>query len=347
MGTAMRRTRDPLRFFSALEDVPHEHDFFQTLRELEALYPDKPRLGAGPRPQDEMVRLGQDPSMSFAATAISEFQPGNDKRFPRLLVSFFGLLGPNGPMPTHITEFVRERAMHHNDPTFLRFLDILHHRLLSLFYRAWAQAQPTVSFDRPRSDRFADYVGALIGTGAPQLRGRDTAGDRVKQYFSGWFSRQVRNADGLRSILAGFFQLPVEIETFVGHWMTLPDDDLTRIGRRASSAQLGVGAVLGRRVWDRQHKIRVHLGPLSLSQYEAFLPGGEALPQLVALLRSYLNFEFEWDLRLVLAVVEVPRTTLRGFGRLGWTSWVGTYRKPQAAADLTLDAERLVGAMAA
>lgn len=280
--------------------------------------------------------------MSFAPAALSAFEPADSKRPPRLTQRFFGMLGPNGPLPLHLTEFARERLLHHADPTFVRFLDVFHHRFLALFYRAWAQAQPTVSFDRPREDRFAAYVGSLVGIGAPALQERDAAGDHVKLFFSGWLSRQLRNADGLSAILQGYFQLPVKVETYVGHWMQLPESERTRLGALGSGAQLGVGAVIGAQVWDRQHKIRVHLGPLSLQQYEELLPTGTALRKLVALLRQYLCFELEWDLRLSLHAGEVPKTHLGKYGRLGWTSWLGAYRKGPPAADLTLNAERAV-----
>jgi type VI secretion system protein ImpH len=340
----MRRSRNHLNLFRALAEEPFSHDFFQMLRELDCAFPDKPRMGSALRPQDEAVRLGQEPSMTFAPAALSAFEPARGQSPPRLLVRFFGLLGPNGALPLHLTDYARERQLHHGDPTFARFLDLLHHRFLSLFYRAWAQAQPTVSFDRPREDRFADYVGAMVGIAAPTLKKRDAAGDAVKLFYSGWLSRQVRNADGLGAILAGFFRLPVEVETFVGHWMRLPSDDLTRLGARNAGATVSVGAVLGSRVWDRQHKFRLHFGPLTLDEYERFLPGGTALPRLVALVRQYFCFELYWDARLVLRADEVPRVRLGQYGRLGWTTWLGAYRKQRPADSLTLDAERLCGA---
>lgn len=70
-------------------------------------------------------------------------------------VRFFGMLGPNGPLPLHLTEYARSRSIHAGDQTLVRFLDIFHHRFMALFYRAWAQAQPTVSLDRPGEDRFS------------------------------------------------------------------------------------------------------------------------------------------------------------------------------------------------
>lgn len=66
----------------------------------------------------------------------------SDEGPARLEQFFFGLGGPNGPLPLHLTEYMRERQRNHADPTSKRFLDVFHHRLLSLFYRAWAEARP-------------------------------------------------------------------------------------------------------------------------------------------------------------------------------------------------------------
>lgn len=331
-------------FFARLREKPFAHDFFFTIRKLENLFRDKPRTGTAARPQDEPVRLAQETSLAFAPSAITVFEPAKDSSPPRLLQRFFGLLGPNGPLPLHLTEFTRERIIHHGDRTLARFLDVFHHRFLSLFYRAWAQAQPSVSFDRPRDDRFADYVGSLVGIGSPELHGRDAAGDHVKLFFAGWFNRQIRNPDGLASILRGYFQLPVQVENYVGHWMKLPESERTRLGLRSSGSQLGVGAVIGSTVWDRQHKLRVHLGPLQLDEYESLLPSGEALPALVSILRQYLCFEYEWDARISLKADAVPKAQLGRYGRLGWTTWMGQYRKTTPADDLILDAERVITA---
>lgn len=336
----MREPADHLTFFRALEEKPYQYDFFQALRRIECLFPRKPRIGQAMRPADEPVRLGQEPALSFAPSTITSFKLANGTTSPRMEVRFFGMLGPNGPLPLHLTEYARGRSIHAGDQTLVRFLDIFHHRFMALFYRAWAQAQPTVSLDRPSEDRFSFYAGSLFGLGETSLRGRDAVHDFAKLYFSGLLARQVRNQDGLVALLTGYFRLPVRVEEYAGHWMQLQEQERTRLGREGTL--LGNGAVLGRRVWDCQHKFRICFGPLDLSQYESFLPGGSALVKLVAWVRQYLCFELEWDVRLVLKREQVPKTRLGQFGRLGWTTWLGECRRPVDVADLTLDAERLL-----
>lgn len=329
-----------MSLFDDLARAPYRYDLFQVLRRLDALHPDKPRLGTALRPVDEPVRLGQEASLSFAPAPIAALVR-REGRVPRLIQRIFGTLGPNGPLPLHLTDYARERALHHGDHTFARFLDVFHHRLLSFFYRAWAQAQPTVSLDRPEEDRFRVYVGALLGVGAPGLQDRDVAGDGAKLFHAGLLVRQVRNADGLEALLSSFFKSPVKVEQFVGHWMTLPEGDRTQLGRESPGACLGMGAVLGARVWDRQHCIRIHVGPLALQGYRGLLPGGAAFGQLVALVRQYLGFELSWDVRLTLGQAHVPKTRLGSFGQLGWTTWLGRADQKDRG-DLVMEPERLM-----
>jgi type VI secretion system protein ImpH len=258
-----------------------------------------------------------------------------------LQVRFFGLLGPNGPLPLHLTEYARDRLRNLGDASFLHFLDLLHHRFLVLFYRAWAQAQPTVGLDRPQDDRFSRYVGSLFGLGLPALRGRDSVHDFAKLFRAQWLVRQVRNADGLRAILCSYFRVDARIEQFVGHWLRLPRAQRSRLAVPGGTT-LGRDAVIGQQVWDRQHKFRVHLGPLTLSQYESFLPGGDNIRKLVDWVRNYFGFEFQWDVQLGLQSKQVPTTRLARYGRLGWTTWVGRPGAPVAAQDLVLDAEAVL-----
>lgn len=335
---------------AAMAAEPWVYDFFQALRRIDAHQGDKPRLGTARRPADEPLRLGQAPEMTFAPAALHAVHAPEDGHPPRVEVRFFGLFGPNGPLPLHLTEYARDRALHHADPTFARFADVFHHRLLLLFYRAWAQAQPVVGYDRAHDDSFADIVGSLIGIGAPPLRHRDPMPDEVKLHFAGLLSRQVRNADGLANLLSGYLGRRVRVEQFAGHWMELLVEERSRLGRvlggrQNTSARLGGGAVLGGMVWDRQHGIRLHIGPLDRPAFESLLPDGTALPAVMALVKHYLGHEFEWDLVLGHIAEQVEPSRLGRHARLGWTSWVGRPRPDEhGVAGLRLAPEQAMKA---
>ncbi|MET0388969.1 MAG: type VI secretion system baseplate subunit TssG, partial [Polyangiales bacterium] len=290
----------------ALALEPYAFDFYQALRRLECVFRELPRTGEGQRPSDEPIRFAQAPTLMAAPTTVAGFEPATERRPARLLQYFFGLLGPNGALPLHLTDHARQRVHHHRDQTLTRFLDLFHHRLLALFYRAWSSAQPTVQHDRPEQDQFAGYVGALFGIGLPSLRGRDALPDHVKLYYAGLLSGQSRSAAGLKSLVAGVMHMPTALEELVGEWIVIGPEQRWQLGDRPSRhapvlmGRLGQSCVVGSRVWSRQHRFRIVLGPLRREQFRWLLPGGGGLPLLTALVRSYLGDEWRWDVRLVL-----------------------------------------------
>jgi type VI secretion system protein ImpH len=337
-GTDRKAPHDIGELTRSLEKRPYEFGLFPLLRRIECLYDEKPRLGASQRPSEDPIRIGQEPATTFESASLTAFQIAEDAKPHRLTVRHPGLLGPNGPLPLHLTEYAQQRMRRHGDQTFVRFLDIFHHRMISLFYRAWANNEPTISFDRPHSDRFSDYVGAMAGFGMSTLRKRDEVADLTKFYYCGRLSGQTKCAEGLQDILCDYFRLPVRIESFVGEWLTLPARDICRLGRDPANGTLGRSAMLGSRTWGCQHKFRIIVGPLGFDAYESLLPVGDRIRRLIALVRNYIGDELAWDLQLILKREEVPAMRLSSRSRLGWTAWLG--KKPQAcdADELVIDA---------
>lgn len=329
--------------------APYAFDFFTLMRFVDALRPDLPRLGESFHPALEALRMAHEGSLTFAPAALSALEQGAKDPAPRLRQRFFGLIGPNAPLPVHLCELAIERQTHAGDPTLVRFLDMLMHRQLLFFYRAWAQGRPEVGLDRS-DDRFCHYVGALIGINDPALRHRDGAGDHIKLCLAGMLQMQTRPADALVALLHGALRLPVALEPFAGHWLRLPRAERSRLGgapawqtTQRPTNQLGAGVVLGETVWDRQSRFRLRMGPLRLPQFETCLPGGRVLETITALVRFATNREFAWDLHLILRGEDVPRTVLGRGGRLGFTTWLGRWSRTTDAGDLVLDADAWSG----
>ena len=330
MGTPHRPPADSLsasageslrRFWQRVADAPHAYDLYHLLRWLDARAGGRVPLGRATHPADEPVRLGQQPSLAFAPSTLACATAPRAGVLPQVSIYSFGLFGPNGPLPLHLTEFARERQRHHADPTMIRFLDLFHHRMLSLMYRAWAINEPTVSFDRPADDPFGRYLGATFGLGMSELRDRDVFPDAARLHYAGQFAAQTRHAAGLQSILAGYFGLPVTIEEFVPGWMKLPDEMRWKLGDPSpEGGMLGQTTAPGGRVWGCHHKFRISFGPLSLEEYERLLPGGESLARLVPLVRFYAGDELTWNIKLILRREDIPKLKLGGSARLGWTT---------------------------
>ncbi len=331
--------------FADITERPAAYDLFQAMRRIEAAHPDQPLLGDALRPNEEPIRFTQEPALTFAPAAIVALEHGGP-RPPRLMQRVFGYLGPNGALPIHLTEYVRERILHHGDTTLSRFLDTLVHRFGLFFYRAWARAQPVVCLDRPRQAAITRQLGAFFGSAEKSTRERDALGDFPKLFFAGRLARSARDADGLQAWVQLQFGVPVQVQQFCGHWMPLGDAERSRLTRHGQ-AGVARGAVLGRAVWDVQHKFRIVIGPLRWERFNALLPGGAPLDQLQAMVRQYVGFEFNWDLRLILKREDVPSWRLareRDIGRLGRTAWLNGhrgYRRTRDADDLVMNVESI------
>ena len=321
----------------ALAAEPFGFDFFRAVRLLEAQFAAGPRLGESLSPREDPVRFKQQPSLAFATSTLQGFETGDDERAPRLFVNFTGLFGPNGPLPLHITEFARERLHNAHDGSMVAFCDIFHHRVMSLFYRAWAANQKATDLDRPEDSHFARYIGSLFGIGMDSLKNRDAVPDWAKLYFSGRLSCQTRNAEGLGAIISEYFGIPTWIQTFRGHWMQLPENSVCRLGESPETGSLGVTTIVGARIWDCQLKFRVRLGPMTLADLQRLLPNGESFRRLKCWVMNYVGEEFFWDTQLVLKAAEVPGTCLGQSGMLGWTSWLKSVPMKHDAEDLVLN----------
>jgi len=346
-ATSAKRSAEIASLFQSVSEAPYSFDLWHLLRWIDARHPNAPPLGRAQRPQLEPLRIGQEPSLAFAPAQIHAFDLAEEGGHPRLTILGFGLFGPNGPLPIHLTEFARERLRAHGDPTFVRFCDLIHHRFTLFFYRAWADTQATASLDRPGDENFSRYLSSLIHLGDQTLRNRDAVPDHAKIFGAGHLVRETRNAEGLQRLLEAFFRVHVGVEQWVGHWLKLAPEQRTRLGGLGSADQLGVGAVAGASVPDVQGKFRLRVGPQSLGEYEEHLPGGRSFSQILAWVRNYIGLERAWDVRLVLNRAEAPSACLGGSGRLGWTTWLGTRTRNDDADDLVLGHETWVLRLAA
>jgi type VI secretion system protein ImpH len=330
-------TPEPAAGYAALQSEPGRFTLFAALRLLEQNHPDRPRLGDSRRPADDAVRLAQPPHLIFAPTDVAAFAQDGDATRPRLDQYSFGLFGPNGALPLHLTEYCYQRQRQLDDPSVTDFINVFQHRLIALFYRAWANSDPVTNLDRPASDRFLVNVGALIGLGTAAARERDPVIDYAKLHRAGHFVAQARSAEGLEQLLADYFELPIAVHSYSGEWLDIPPDSVCRLGGAREYATLGTNATLGASSWQCQHKFEIAVGPVSLTTFGDFLPGSRGLRELQALVRLYTSDEWSWQVRLLLRDIDVPGVQLGVGGQLAWTTWLG--RREQKADDVVLQGD--------
>lgn len=333
-----------------------EFDFFQAVRLLERMAWEEalasgrpPRAGVGEdgKAADEVVRFRVPATSAFPSAAISglsvvdSFSGGLGNRPAEMQVSFLGLIGPSGVLPQHYTSEAIARSQN-QDHALVEFLNILQHRAISLFYRAWRKYRLPIelerrllaaAIDRHRASReeelFAFCIRALVGLATGGLADRMSAADETVLYYAGHYSRRCRSAVALESLLADHFRLPVNVEQFTGRWINLPPDQRSAMPSpqqpRGQHCALGRTAVVGSRVWDVQTLFGVRIGPMSYRQFTQFLPGGPLLAELGDLVRLYAGPELDFVVQPVLRRDEVPTAQLGSpsgsqtmLGRNGW-----------------------------
>ena len=286
--------------WDALEREPYCFDFFQAVRLLERLMP---AARASRKIRQPLARSG---ALRRASLGYISSQPdplhhlARDRGPARMTVNFMGLTGPLGVLPHYYTELVISR-IRAKDTALRDFFDIFNHRMISLFFQAWQKYRFTVAYERGERDRFSHHLLDLIGLGTEGLQNRQSVPDDSLIYYAGLLAQWPRSASALRQILADYFEVPVEIEQFAGGWFKLDRETQCCFEDGISiSEQLGVGAMVGDEIWDQQSRVRVKLGPLTLAQYQDFLPNGTAYEPLCGLLGFFAGAEFDFEVQLIL-----------------------------------------------
>ncbi len=335
MATEGRPGPDHLTHFERLCEDPSRYHLLLALRIIEAEFADAPPMGRAKRPKADPMRLGQEATMAFPDHTLTAVEAPVGDKPGQLTNTFFGLFGPHGPLPQHLTEYARERERSYKDPTLVAFANMLTHRVMGLFYRAWTAGQPAAAFDRDGARTLEEKLAAIGGYFGQDLTERDAMPDLSRRYFTGYMMRGPRNPDGLVSILSSFFSTPVRVQEFIGSWLELDPTDRWSIG---AASGLGQGTSVGSRVWARNAKFRIRIGPLPLEEYRKLLPGSASLARLSAIVRSYVGEALDWDVNLILRAEDVPQAILGRDTQLGLTSWVGSRSGTGDADDLYISA---------
>ena len=303
-----------------------QSDFVSVMRMISSLDAEKPKHGTALRVVDEAVRLSQKPSLSFRGPMLDELVEATGKHPLRLFVNFQGLFGTNGPLPLHYTEYADRRRRHDRDATFYEFIDLFNHRLLSLFYRAIAEFDPSINFDHPDTNNFDVFIGSLAGFGLGSSHKRDGVPDYAKFMNAAWMGNSTKCPDGIEAIVGNYFDVDVTVSEFVGAWLPLPSASRNKLGGNGGNFVLGESAYVGSRIWSIGHKFKLSIGPLSWREYLSFKPGGKRAAELFDLVRNYIGDEWDWDLELVLQQGEVAPLSLDRKSSLGFTCWLASSR---------------------
>lgn len=365
MSSASRRKNTSV--ISRLTEAPYEFPFLQAVRLLERSAvlgekdnsKEKNTFNKQPvalfiPPNIEAVRFRANHALSFSSSEISKIKnhknSKNNKNW-EMTVNFMGLTGAQGVMPYHYTEMVTQR-LKMKDESLSRFLDLFNHRTISLFYQASSKYNLPIEYERkklnpPKTKNRDDHTQALlslIGLGTKNLNDRLYIRDESLFYYSGLLSQQVKTTTGLKQILRNYFNIPVEINEFIGQWQELIEDVRTRLpGRENSNGQnncLGRSVMLGRKGWFAQGKINIVLGPLDKNQLTIFSPGTKSLKALNEIVKIYIGMEYDFDFIIKAKRSDLPEKIQLGGKEkpvMGWNTWLSSNPISSLYRDETLD----------
>jgi type VI secretion system protein ImpH len=299
---------------------------------------------------DSHVRRTDSPTGQSGEDTPTRREPGTHVPLERveLTPAFMGLLGATGALPLAYSEQFAQRETAGRDGAARAFLDIFQHRAVTLFHEAWRKHRLPLQFEADRRERYLPLVMSLAGLGEPALRRRlhgDEGGvaDDALAFYSGLLQRRAVSAPHLQRVLADYFGVPVRVTQFVGRWFELDDECQVTLGE--TGFRLGHDTLLGPRVWQRDLRARVSIGPMTRTLHQRFLPGGPAALALRELLTLVSGVSLEYEVRLIVRAADVVGAMLPGTAqsdgagpRLGWDSFLVTQPctedREEAAYDL-------------
>jgi type VI secretion system protein ImpH len=334
----MRRLANFRKIREMLDKEPFRVQFFQAVRLLQRMDPERGPVGHFNTPEGETIRFSSLPSLSFPPSELYSLKRSETGK-PELKVQFMGICAAISVLPAPYTELLLQR-IRQRDHAMEAFFDIFNHRILSCLYRGWEKYRFFIGYENALEDRISPRLMDLLGMGTAGLQGKAGLPDEAYLSYVGLLGRHVRSAASLKQILEDYFGVAVEIQQFAGTWRKLqPSNQTSFSGTGCDSERLGVGVVAGDEVWDHHGRIRVSVGPMKFDRYVSFLPGQEACRELCAWLRFFSNRAYETEVRLILDREDAPQCELGATSaarpQLGFVSWLKTKPMQADPADAT------------
>lgn len=313
---------------SLLPQPACRYQFFQALRLLESALGDGPRLGERGPFAKERLRLRPSTSLGFPTSEVVEVashEAPDGSNQAVVTTNLPGLYGTGSPLPrSYSHQILLEEE---EQPQTRQFLDLLHHRLLSLWYRTWKYFRYDQSFQAQGRDPLSRALLDLIGV-TPETPPEDLGIEPVRllRYLS-LLQPRTRPVAGLQGLLTQELGLPLVIEQAPPRELSLPREQWFRLcaAPQQGGGCLGRDIVVGSRRIDRQSQLRLHIGPIPYKQLLELLPRGPLLQRLIALCRFYLRQPLDLSLHVRVPAAEVARTRLgsAAAGRLGFPTAAG------------------------
>lgn len=312
------------------------YDFFYAVGMMERLYPDAVRVGGNGPYHHEAIRFCHDEALSFSPGDVARVTFGDRPRAPeerfeisrpyfQVTTAFLGLTGSVSPLPLYFAEEIAQAQDHTVERDFL---DVFHHRLISMVYRVGVKHDLAREYSVDASDAWSRRILALAGF--------DLWGGRRLEHLPLWrmlrlaplLAARTRSArviataieDACEDALQG---ARVRIEQFRGDWTPL--DAAQRMALGVRNHALGRDAVLGQKVFDRASRAVIVIETLT-ANFRRFLGDGDMFPVVLELVHLLSPEPITFELDLVINERARPRFELGRplGGRLGVDAWLSS-----------------------
>ncbi len=341
MGTTHRsRTH----IIESITRRPHLFDLYQVVRLLEL--EDKTHAATKRHydPRYEFIRFKTATTLSFPLHDIVEAtRESVNASKTTLYTNALSLIGATGTLPHHDTEKLLKNKKDKNN-ALEDFMNIFHHRLNILLYRAWQKNHLLFQLEAfnhgiQEHDNLRSILRSSIGINNTHLTNKTDIDDDSLFYYSGLLSHKNKSSNGLAILLSHFFKLPISVKPFQGQWLSISNSEQTQLTYRGNCCNtLGEQTYLGEKIWSLQHQFSIHIGPLSYQQFRQCLPNNGLLKILINLTRRYIPIDLSFTISLELKAEEIPYCQLRSNNPLllGWNTWLKNKASEQNVFDVVL-----------
>lgn len=273
--------------------------FFPATYLLHRLSPHATPVGELGPVAKEPVRFRHDHRLIFHAGDVSAIRIV-DHGPVELTAAFLGLTGSVSPLSSAMLEEVL-RAEQSDAPALRAFYDLFHHRLASLFYRAWKKYRFAAGFrvegDDPYTRRALSFIG-LDSAGAIADSGLAPLSQLA---LAPLLSLRVRSGRSLELVLRHALRpitgdAHIWVEPFVVRKVEIAPEQRVQLGRHNTT--LSTDLTIGESVLDQSGRFRVHVGPVSHEICESLLPGGRHYPFLRNVIEHFSRGHLEGELEL-------------------------------------------------
>lgn len=304
--------RDDLDRLQADLDRASRGGLFELLQFLERAIADAPAIGQRGDPAGERIRLRPSISMDFPNADVESIELTEEDRV-LITTTFGGLVGVGSPLPLDYADRISKIRDDRAAERVRGFLDVFHHRVLSLLFQAWKRQLLDPGDPEAGVVRSMLSLGGVYQDNTAAHLVQHTAQAQVQMYHG-------RTAAGLERLLRRELGYEVRLRPLSKRMARLPPEEQWSLGQ--NRGLLGRTFVVGEWVRDR-NRIDLLVDAEDQEQVAALSPTGDDFAKIKTLVHRYLRTPLEARLLISANREALKPWRLGDDAALGENLWLG------------------------